>query len=377
MSTGPMTDRDFYEILGLSRGASADEIKRAYKRLAREHHPDLNPGDEQAEARFKEIALAYETLSDPTRRQRYDTFGHAAGTGQGGGDPFGGGFGDIFEAFFSGGSPFGGSSRGPTGPPRGPDLEAVVDLDFEEMVFGSQSEVTVRTAVACEDCAATGAAEGTRPETCADCGGLGQVRQVRQSILCQMVTTGPCPRCSGLGQVIAEPCRTCGGEGREVTERTFTLNVPAGVDPDKVLRLAGRGAVGPRGGPPGDLYVRVRVRRHPHLERRGFDLYHELHLPVTQAALGARLPYETLQGTEELEIPAGTQTGQVFRLQGHGVPKGRANRRGDLLVQVVVDTPEVASDEEQELLRRLAELRGEEVEPPAEGFLSRIRSAFS
>jgi molecular chaperone DnaJ len=372
-----MSDRDFYEVLGVPRDASADDLKRAYKQLARQYHPDVNPDDPEAEARFKEIALAYETLCDPERRQRYDRFGTAAGTGQGAGDPFGGGFGDIFEAFFGGSSPFGGGGRGPSGPPRGPDLEVVVDISFEDMVFGCQPDVTVRTAVTCEECDGSGAEPGTQPVTCTDCGGAGQVRQVRQSFLGQMVTTSVCPRCHGAGQSIASPCPSCRGEGREVTERTYTVNVPAGVDPDKVLRVAGRGAVGPRGGPPGDMYVGVRVQPHDRFERRGADLYHELHLPMTQAALGVELDYETLDGREAIEVPAGTQTGQVFRLRGHGVPTGRGNRRGDLLVQVVIDTPERLGDEEEQLLRRLAELRTEEVAPPAEGFLSRIRSAFS
>jgi molecular chaperone DnaJ len=373
-----VSEVDFYEILEVRRDASSEEIKRSFKRLARECHPDVNPGDVEAEARFKQLAHAYETLSDPERRRRYDMFGTASGTGQAGmGDPFGGGLGDIFEAFFGGSSPFGGRGRGPSGPPRGPDLEVVVDLTFEEMVFGAQPEVTVRTAVACGECDATGAAEGSAPQPCGDCGGTGQVRQVRQSFLGQMISTSACARCGGLGQVIAVPCPTCGGEGRTVEERSYTVNIPAGVDPSKVLRLAGKGAVGPRGGPPGDMYVQVRVQAHERFLRHGDDLVHELHVPMTQAALGAVLDYETLDGTEELTVPAGTQTGEVFRLRNRGVPTGRGSRRGDLLVRVVVDVPEALDDEQQELLRQLAARRGEEVAPPAEGFLRKIRSAFS
>lgn len=376
-----MTDvRDFYEVLGVSRDATADDIKKAYRRLAREHHPDANPDDAEAEARFKELALAYETLSDPERRRRYDIFGTAGGTGAGarGGDPFGaGGLGDIFEAFFGGGSPFGGGTSRPSGPPRGVDLEAAVEISFEEMVFGAQADVTVRTAVACEPCGATGASPGTSATSCPTCGGAGQVRQVRQSFLGQMVTSSPCPQCGGAGQTIASPCETCGGEGRTVVERTYTVEVPAGLDPDNVLRLVGRGAVGPRGGPPGDLYVRVRVRAHDRFQRHGADLHHELAVPMTQAALGAVFDYETLDGIEELTIEPGTQTGTVIRLRGKGVPTGRGNRRGDLLVHLVVAVPTDLDDEQEELLRRLAERRGEPVEPPHEGFLHRIRSAFS
>jgi molecular chaperone DnaJ len=372
--------RDFYEVLGVARDATADDIKKAYRRLAREHHPDANPDDTEAEARFKELALAYETLSDPERRRRYDIFGTAGGTGAGGGgsDPFGaGGLGDIFEAFFGGGSTFGGATTRPSGPPRGVDLEAVVEISFEEMVFGAHADVTVRTAVPCEPCSATGAAPGTTATSCPTCGGVGQVRQVRQSFLGQMVTTSPCPQCEGAGQIIASPCDHCGGEGRTVVERTYSVEVPAGLDPDNVLRLVGRGAVGPRGGPPGDLYVRVRVRAHDRFERHGADLHHELTIPVTQAALGAVLDYESLDGSEELTVAAGTQTGTVIRLRGKGVPTGRGGRRGDLLVHHVVEVPTDMDDEQEQLLRRLAELRGEAVGAPPEGFLHRIRSAFS
>lgn len=371
-------ERSFYEVLGVARDASADEIKKSYRRLAREHHPDANPDDTEAETRFKELALAYETLSDPDRRRHYDRFGSAPGAGGGGGDPFaGGGLGDIFEAFFGGASPFGGGGTRTTGPPRGVDLEAVVDITFEEMVFGCAAEVAVRTAVTCETCTGTGAEAGTEPTTCLNCAGSGQVRQVRQSFLGQMVTQSLCPRCQGSGQVIASPCADCGGEGRQVVDRSYTVEIPAGLEPDNVLRLVGRGAVGPRGGPSGDLYVRVRVKPHAHFQRQGLDLHHELHIPMTQAALGAVFSYETLDGAEELTVAPGTQTGSILRIKGKGVPSGRGNRRGDVLVHVFVDVPDAKSEEEQELLRQLAALRGEEVTPPPEGFLGRIRSAFS
>ena len=365
---------DHYETLGVSRDASADEIKRAYRRLARQLHPDANPDDPAAEARFKEVAIAYETLSDPQRRQQYDMFGDA---GPQGGSPFGaGGLGDIFDMFFNGGSPFGGAPSGPTGAPRGTDLEAVIDLELADVVFGVEAPVTVRTAVPCDDCEGTGSAGGAAPTTCPDCGGAGQVRRVRQSILGQMVTAGPCNRCGGFGTVIERPCPTCRGEGRTLEERTYTVDVPAGVDTGATLRLSGRGAVGQRGGAAGDLYVHVRVAADERFARHGDDLVHELHVPVTQAALGAQLLIDTLDGEEQLDIEPGTQTGKVLRLRGKGVPHLQGRGRGDLLVQVVVDTPTDLTEEEVELLARMAELRGHEIAPPEHGFMSKLRSAF-
>ena len=365
---------DYYELLEVERDASTDEIKRAYRIAARRYHPDANPGDAAAEARFKEIVTAYEVLSDDGKRASYDRYG---ADGPQMGDPFGGfgggGLGDIFDAFFGGG----GAGAGPRpGRQSGPDLEVAVDIAFESAVFGAQEEVTVRTAVACETCEATGAAPGTHADTCAQCSGTGQVRQVRQSILGQMVTAAPCPVCRGAGQVIPDPCPTCKGEGREVTDKTYTIDIPAGVDTGSTLRLSGFGAVAPRGGPAGDLYVQVRVLPHPRFAREGDDLIHELHLPFTQAALGAAIRFETLDGDEDLVVPRGTQAGKVFRLRGRGVPHVRGRGRGDLLVRVVVDTPTDLEPDVEDALRQIAASRGEEVAPPDKGFFSRIKSAF-
>jgi len=363
---------DYYELLGVSRDASPDDIKRAYRALALKLHPDTNP-DPEATAQFKEIARAYETLSDPERRASYDRFG---ADGPAGADPFagfGGGLGDLFDAFFGG---QGGGFGRQGGPPRGTDLEVALEISFEDAVFGGQQPVSVRTAVACETCEATGAAPGTHATACADCGGTGQVRRVRQSILGQMVTAGPCTRCGGMGQVIAKPCPTCRGEGRTITEKTYTVDVPAGVDTGSTLRLSGRGAAGIRGGGFGDLYVHIKVRPHERFTRQGYDLLHELHVPFTQAALGAHLRFDTLDGTEDLVVPRGTQTGRVFRLRGRGVPHVDGRGRGDVLVQLVVDIPDQLGPDEEELLRQIATARGEEVAPADTGFFAKIRSAF-
>lgn len=374
-----MVTTDYYELLEVSRTATADEIKRAFRRLAFECHPDKHPDDPEAEARFKELAKAYETLSDPDRRARYDRFGPDDSINIS--DPFGsggmGGLGDIFEAFFGGGgSPFSGRTRGPSGPPRGPDLEAVADLTFTEAVFGAQHDVSVRTAVVCDVCAGVGAAAGSSVSTCGTCGGAGEVRSVRQTMLGQIVSASACPTCNGQGEIVTDPCDECSGDGRVVTDKTYTVDVPAGVDTGATLRLTGRGAVGPRGGPAGDLYVKVRVRDHDRFVREGFDLVHDLPITMTQAALGHHIAYETLDGTEDLVIPKGTQTGRIFRLRGRGVPHLGGRGRGDLLVRAVVETPTDLRPAEVELLEQLAKLRGEDVQPADGGLLSRIRSAF-
>ena len=365
--------RDHYEVLGVSRDASPEEVKRAYRRLARQHHPDANQGDGGAEAEFKSVAAAYEVLSDPDRRRNYDRFGHDGPSTGMTGDPFGG-IGDIFESFFGGG--FGGAGGRRSGPTTGEDLQTTIEVELEDAVFGSEEEITVRTAVACADCEATGSAPGTSVERCGGCSGTGHVQRVRQSLLGQMVTTTSCPACGGRGEVISDPCGACRGEGRRVEEQSFTVNVRAGVDEGTTLRLSGRGAVGPRGGPAGDLYVHVRIRPHAVFERHGSDLMHRLHLPVTQAALGVELDYKTLDGTEILRIPAGTQGGERFRFRDHGVPHLQGRGRGDLVVEVVVDTPIDLTAEEEEILRSLAAERGEAVAEPGDGLLSRIRSAF-
>ena len=361
-----MDSRDYYEVLGVARGATADEIKQAYRRLAREYHPDRNPGDPDAEARFKDVAAAYEVLSDPERRANFDRFGTADAPS----NPF-----DIFSTIFgdAGFGGFGGQSRSAAA--TGADVETILDLDLAEAVFGGVQEVAVILAVPCEDCEATGAAPGTDAVTCVDCSGTGQVRQVRQSLLGQMVTAGPCRRCAGLGRYVERPCRSCRGQGRVRGERTYPIEVPPGVDTGTVLRLTGRGGVGLRGGPHGDLYVQVRTRPHPTLQRSGDELLARVEVPTTKAALGGRVTLETLDETVELRIVPGTQSGETLVCRHKGVPRGRGRGRGNLLVEIAVVTPENLDPEQTELLRELARLRGEEVTDG--GLRDRLRSTFT
>jgi len=369
---------DYYELLGVSRDASEDELKKSYRKLARALHPDANPDDPEAEARFKEITKAYAVLSDAEARSRYDQFGEdGLRGGGGGGEPFGFNLNDIFENFFGGSSPFGQSGRGSSGPPRGQDQELVIDLAFEEAVFGIDRSVEFRTAVHCDTCDGSGAEEGSSPTTCSTCGGAGQVRQVRQSLLGQMQTVAACPTCDGSGEEISSPCASCNGEGRRMDAVSYEVRVPAGVDTGSTLRLTGRGAAGPRGGPSGDLYVHLRVADHAHLQREGETLVDELSITMLQAVLGVRINYETLDGPEELAIPPGTQPGEVLRLRGRGVPRLEGRARGDLLIQLAVEIPSKLSKEDEAALREVAARRDEEVADPGDrGLLGKLRSAF-
>ena len=361
---------DYYELLGVSRDVTENDLKRAYRGKAREHHPDANPGDDGAEARFKEISEAYAVLSDPEARARYDRFGHEGLRGGMGGPAFDFDLSDIFESFF-GGNPFrSGRSRRPAGPPRGDDHETVVDLDFAEAVFGTDRPIEVRTLVPCDDCGGSGAAEGTSPTVCSICEGIGQVRQVRQSFLGQMVTTAPCARCRGIGEEIAEPCRSCRGEGRRAEHVSLVVRVPPGVDSGATLRLSGRGSVGPRGGPAGDLYVHLRVSESDVFVRQGDSLVAELPVTMLQAALGTTLSFDTLDGPQELAVAAGTQPNDTIRLSGLGVPRANGRGRGDLHVVVRVDIPKRLSKSEAAMLREVASERGEPVAGNADPVLA-------
>ena len=379
-----MTDTDLYELLGVRPDASEDELKRAYRAKAREFHPDANQDDGDNGERFKEISLAYEVLKDPARRARYDRFGAEGvfGPGTAGGapgDPFAGGLGDLFDAFFNGmGGAAGGRARR-TGPMPGPDAELVLRLDFREAVFGVQRDVDVQTPVHCDTCEGTGARPGTSVVRCPECQGAGELRRVRQSILGQVITAVPCARCQGSGQAISDPCPDCRGEGRRNEPRTLTVDIPAGVDDGSTLRLAGHGPAGFRGGPNGALFVHISVQPDAVFERSGVDLHAAVHIPVTLAALGGSVGFDTLDDRRDLAIAAGTHSGAVIPLKGLGVPKLRGRGRGDLFIHVEVDTPTDLDDRQRELLVALADARGEDLgeAPHTEGLFSKLRSALS
>lgn len=349
---------DYYAVLGVARDASAEEVKRAYRRLARELHPDVNRSPD-AEERFKEVSRAYEVLSDPAKRELFDLGGDPfAPAGGGGFGAQGFGFGDIMDAFFGGTA-----SRGPRSRVRqGADALIRVELDLADTAFGTERELTVDTAVVCPTCTGAGAAPGTHPQTCATCQGRGEVQQVQRSFLGQVMTSRPCPACAGTGSTIPHPCNECGGDGRVRARRSLTVKVPAGVENGMRIRLSGEGEVGPGGGPPGDLYVEVIERPHPVLQRDGDDLHVAVTLPMTAAALGTRLRVPTLQGDEEVEVRPGTQSGTVIPLRARGVPHLRGVGRGDLHVHVTVSTPTRLDAEQEELLRQLAKLRGDDLD---------------
>ncbi|HWC79772.1 MAG TPA: molecular chaperone DnaJ [Pseudonocardiaceae bacterium] len=382
--------RDYYGTLGVERDATPEQIKRAYRKLARELHPDVNP-DAGAQQKFKDVTAAYEVLSDPRKRQMVDLGGDPLSTGGGNGggggrDPFAGfGLGDIMDAFFGAAGGGGGATRGPRSRVQaGSDALIRLTLSLEECATGVSRELTVDTAILCELCSGDGTREGTTTQVCDTCGGRGEIQSVQRSFLGQVVTARPCPTCHGFGEVIPDPCPRCGGDGRVRARRTITVKVPAGVADGVRVRHAGQGEVGPGGGPAGDLYVEVEELPHPTFERDGADLHCTVRVPMTAAALGAVLPLDTLDGSEELEIDPGTQPNTELVLTGRGLPRlrssGRIDGRGDLHVHLDVDIPTKLDVRQTELLRELADLRGEEQPELATngrgngGLFSRLRS---
>ena len=363
--------RDFYEVLGVKKGASEDELKKAYRKLAKENHPDLHPGDKECEARFKEINEAYEVLSDPDKRAKYDQFGHAAfdpSQGFGGGGGFGGfegfgGFGDIFSDIFGGGFGFGGGGgRNPNAPRKGDNLRATVNIKFEEAAFGVKKDVFVSKIEQCPDCKGTGCAEGTTAEVCPDCKGTGTVMSTKRTPFGMVQSSEQCPKCRGRGKIIHSPCKTCRGMGSVRRQHKVSVSIPAGIDDGQTISLKGQGNAGLNGGPAGDLLITVLVQPHARFERDGASILLDQEISFAQAALGAEVEVPTLDGKVKLNIPEGTQTGTTFRLKGKGVPFLRNGGRGDQFVTVNVAVPRSMTSTQKNALRRYAETMGETVE---------------
>jgi molecular chaperone DnaJ len=358
--------RDYYEVLGLSKGASDDEIKKAYRKLAKENHPDLHPGDKACEERFKEIGEAYEVLSDPDKKARYDQYGHAAfdpnsgfgGGGFGGFSDFGD-LGDILGSIFGGGFGFGGGgTRSRTAAQKGENLRVRLAISFEEAAFGCSKEINIPRIEDCEDCNGTGCKPGTTTETCPDCGGAGEVRVQQRTPFGVMASTSPCRRCGGTGKLVKDPCPKCSGRGKVKRQRTISVNIPAGIDDGQTISLRSQGHAGVNGGPAGDLLLTVSVKAHPLFERDGSSVLLEMPISFVQAALGAELEVPTLDGKVKLTIPEGTQTGSIFRLRGKGIPYLNGSSRGDQYVTVNIETPKSLNKEQKELLRQFGEATG-------------------
>lgn len=356
--------RDYYEVLGVSKNATDDEIKKAYRKMAKQYHPDLNPGNSEAEAKFKECNEAYEVLSDPDKKAKYDRFGHAGvdpnyGAGAGGGfDGFGGmGFdmGDIFSSIFGGGfgGGFGGSQRvNPNAPQRGSDLQTNITISFEEAAKGCRKTVEVNRVEVCDGCSGSGAAPGTTTQTCSQCGGSGQVMTQQRTILGVMQTQKPCPTCGGKGTVIPNPCSKCRGAGRIRRPAKVEVNIPAGIDDRQAVSVRSQGNKGVNGGPAGDLRVGVNVRSHPFFERDGYNVWYQANISFAQAALGCELVVPTLDGDVKYTVPAGTQPGDVFKLKDRGIPHLNGRSKGDQLVKVEVVVPKKLSEKQKELLKQ-------------------------
>ena len=380
--------RDFYEVLGVDRSASDDELKKAYRKAAKKYHPDLNPGDKEAEARFKEVNEAYEILSDQEKRSRYDQFGHAGvdpnySAGGYGGGGFGGGFGgfgdfgdigDIFSSIFGGG--FGGGRANPNAPRRGGDVTTSVTISFEEAAKGCKKKVKVTSIDGCTDCHGTGAADGTTPKSCPTCHGTGHVKVVQRTPFGQMQTQRPCDQCRGSGKIIEKPCRTCGGKGKVRRTREEEINIPAGIDDSQILVVRGKGDAGINGGPAGDLNISVNVRPHPVFERDGTDVYCEIPITFVQAALGAEIQVPTLDGKANLKIREGTQPGDKFRLKGKGIVRTNSTYRGDQYVIITVEVPKDLTKAQKEILTNFEAKTTENNYAKRRSFFEKVKDAF-
>ena len=378
------TKRDYYEVLGVNKSADATELKKAYRKLAMKYHPDKNPGDKEAEEKFKEINEAYEVLSDETKRRNYDQFGHEGVNGQGfggaggfGGQGFGGFddiFGDIFGDMFGGG--FGGGRQRRRGPERGADIRQRVTISFEEAAFGKKIQVKINRSEECNECHGSGAKAGTSKKTCPTCNGSGQVQSVQRTPFGNIASTRTCSTCNGEGEVIESPCTKCHGKGSIRKTKTIEVDIPAGIDEGQMIKLSGQGELGTRGGPRGDLYIEVNVKPHQLFTREGYDVYLEMPITFAQATLGDKIQVPTLDGKVEYEISEGTQTGTVFRLKGKGIPKLRSNARGDQYVKVTVEIPKKLNDKQKELVRQFAKECGEEVHERQQSLSNKIDNFF-
>ncbi|MBE6561477.1 MAG: molecular chaperone DnaJ [Ruminococcaceae bacterium] len=357
------TKRDYYEVLGVDKSADESTIKKAYRSLAKKYHPDMNPGDKEAEKNFKEVNEAYAVLSDPEKKAKYDQFGHAAFEAGGGGYGDFSGFGgmdfdisDIFSSFFGGGMGGSGARRGPV---RGEDINVRLTLDFEEAVFGVKKEISYQRIQKCGECSGTGAAKGTTPKTCPTCNGAGRVRVQQRTPLGIMQTQKTCDNCRGTGKIVEKPCDSCRGNGYIRATKKLDVSIPAGIDDGQRIVLSGQGSDGRDGGPAGDLYIFISVRPHSMFERDGSDVYCEVPISFTEAALGAEIDIPTLEGTEKYEIPEGTQTGTMFTLRQKGIPVVNSKNRGSLNITVKVEVPKNLNNEQKELLQKFAEISGE------------------
>lgn len=372
--------RDYYEVLGVNKGASDDEIKKAYRQSAKKYHPDLHPGDKEAEEKFKEVNEAYEVLSDKEKKARYDQFGHAGvdpnfGAG-GAGSPFGQDidFGDIFSSFFGG---FGGRrSANPNAPRRGSDIETQLYISFEEAAKGCRKSVQYQAISTCKDCNGTGAQKGTSPKTCSACGGRGQVTINQRTPFGVVQTSRPCDACKGRGKIVETPCRTCNGRGQVRRKKTVEVNIPAGINDEQVLNVSGHGNSGINGGPAGDLHVYIGIRPHPIFERRGDDVWCDLPITFTQAALGATVTVPTLDGKASYDIHEGTQPGDVFKLKGKGIQHLGGKGRGDQYVRVVIEVPKNLNGKQKDLIRQFDAALSDKNYQKRKGFMDKIKDIF-
>ena len=375
--------RDYYEVLGLQKGASEDEIKSAFRKMAMKYHPDRNPGDKSAEEKFKEVNEAYSILSDPEKKQKYDQFGFAgvdpnAGFG-GGGAGFGGfgGFEDIFNMFGGGFGGFGGSTRSArSGPMRGADIQKRMSITFNEAVFGAKKEIRLTKDVTCDACGGTGAAPGLKKRTCQHCGGTGMETVVQNTMFGQMQTRRTCTHCGGKGTIIEKPCPTCGGSGHVRKTVTMSVNIPAGIDNDQVITLHGQGQPGSNGGPAGDLYIIMSVQDHPMFVRKGDDLWLQVPITFSQAALGDEITVPGLKEKLSCKVPAGTQPGTVLRLKGKGVPNVRTGRPGDIFVEINVEVPTKLTGEQKKLIKQFGETKGLEGYSKRKSFSESLKDLF-